>query len=177
MPAPSQRPRQAARSIVSITAGFGIVTITKSISIVCGYAENGVLAASVNGIIIDAPAGSKVTLKGQDIDCAGTGINGIEMIGVGVTLHVHKSQIRNCRGAGGNGILITPSSGAASLFVTDSTITDNGAAVNNAGLLVRPTGGASASVSINRDPFRGQHQWHLRRRFRWRWRFQREREQ
>ena len=136
-------------------AGYGIVTINKSISIVCGYAENGVLAASVNGIIIDAPAGSKVTLKGQDIDCAGTEINGIEMIGVGVTLHVHKSQIRNCRGAGGNGILITPSSGAASLFVTDSTITDNGAAVNNAGLLVRPTGGASASVSINRDRFEG----------------------
>jgi hypothetical protein len=136
-------------------AGYGIVTVNKSISIVCGYAETGVLAASVNGFIIDAPAGSKVTLAGQDIECAGTGINGIEMIGVGVTLHVHKTQIRNCRGVGGNGILIAPSSGLAKVFVDDSYITNNGAAVANAGIMIRPTGGASANVSVYRVQFDG----------------------
>src|SRR5664280_2029448 len=76
--------------------GFGTLTITKSISIVCDYTEGGVLAASVNGFIINAPAGSIVTLKGQDIECTGTGVNGIEMVGVGVVLHVHKIQDRNC---------------------------------------------------------------------------------
>jgi hypothetical protein len=128
--------------------GFGTVTITKSLSIVCDYTEGGVLAAGVNGFIINAPAGSIVTLKGQDVECFGTGINGVEMVGVGVTLHLHKFQIRNCRGA--NGILIAPSSGAAKVTVADSYITGNGAAVANAGILIKPTGGATVNISINR---------------------------
>src|SRR5512141_294251 len=131
--------------------GFGAVTITKSISIVCDYTEGGVLAGAVNGFIINAPAGSIVTLKGQDVECIGTGINGIEMLGVGVTLHIHKVQVRNCRGA--NGILVAPSSGLAKVFVADSYITDNGAGVSNAGILIRPTGGANANVSVNRVQF------------------------
>src|SRR5712672_3151828 len=53
--------------------GFGAVTITKSLSIVCDYTEGGVLSANVNGFIINAPAGSIVTLKGQDVECFGTG--------------------------------------------------------------------------------------------------------
>src|SRR6202171_2734537 len=57
--------------------GFGTLTITKSISIVCDFTEGGVLSAGVNGFIVNAPAGSIVTLKGQDIECTGTGINGI----------------------------------------------------------------------------------------------------
>src|SRR5436190_17876457 len=52
--------------------GFGQVTITKSISIVCDYTEGGLLSANVNGVIVNAPAGSIVTLKGLDIECIGT---------------------------------------------------------------------------------------------------------
>jgi hypothetical protein len=131
--------------------GAGAVTITKSISIVCDYTEGGVLASGINGIIVNAPAGSIVTLKGLDIECFGSGINGIEMINVGVTLHVHKTQIRNCRGA--NGLLIAPSSGLANVTVADSYITDNGASISNAGLLVKPTGGAGVNVSVNNVKF------------------------
>src|SRR3954454_9900495 len=130
--------------------GAGTVTITKSISIVCDYTEGGILASGVNGIIVNAPAGSIVTLKGLDIECFGSGINGIEMINVGVALHIHKVQVRNCRGANGNGILVAPSSNTAKVFVADSYITDNGPSINNAGILIRPTGGASANVSVNR---------------------------
>jgi hypothetical protein len=133
--------------------GAGAVTITKSISIVCDYTEGGVLASGINGIIVNAPAGSIVTLKGLDIECFGTGINGIEMINVGVALHIHKVQVRNCRGANGNGILVAPSSNTAKVFIADSYITDNGAGISNAGLLVRPTAGASANVSVNRVQF------------------------
>jgi hypothetical protein len=131
--------------------GFGAVTITKSISIVCDYSEGGVLASGTNGFIINAPAGSIVTLKGQDVECFGNGIDGIRMTGVGVTLHVHKVQLRNCRG--GNGINIAPTSGAAKVFVADSYITDNGTPVGTAGLLIRPTGGATANVSVTRVHF------------------------
>src|SRR5258708_31047898 len=96
--------------------GFGSVTITKSLSIVCDYTEGGVLANGVFGFNINAPAGSLITLKGQDVECVGTGTNGIQILGVGVTVHVHKTQIRSCRNSGGsngNGILVAPSSGLA----------------------------------------------------------------
>jgi hypothetical protein len=133
--------------------GAGAVTITKSISIVCDYTEGGVLASGINGIVVNAPAGSIVTLKGLDIECFGTGINGIEMINVGVTLHIHKVQVRNCRGANGNGILVANSSNTAKVLVADSYITDNGAGGSNAGLLIKPTAGAFANVSVNRVQF------------------------
>jgi hypothetical protein len=57
---------------------FGTPTITKSISIVCDYTEGGVLATGGTiGLIINAPAGSIITLKGLDIECNGNGLNGI----------------------------------------------------------------------------------------------------
>ena len=138
--------------------GFGSVTITKSLSIVCDYTEGGVLANGVFGFNINAPAGSLITLKGQDVECVGTGTNGIQMLGVGVTLHVHKTQIRSCRNSGGsngNGILVAPSSGTAKVLVADSYITDNGGTISNAGLLIKSTGGASSNVSVNRVQFEG----------------------
>jgi hypothetical protein len=126
-------------------AGFGVVTITESISIVCDNVESGVLSASINGVIIDAPAGSIVTLKGQNIECAGTGVNGIELINAGIVLHVHKSRIGNCRGSPGNGILVANNSGTAKVEVADSYITDN-----IVGIEIKPSGTASAVVVINR---------------------------
>jgi hypothetical protein len=132
--------------------GFGSVTITKSMSIVCDYTEGGVLANGVFGFNINAPAGSIITLKGQDVECVGTGTNGIQILGVGVTVHVHKTQIRSCRNSGGsngNGILVANSSGVSNVTVADSYITDNGGTISNAGILVKPTGGGGANVSIN----------------------------
>jgi hypothetical protein len=132
--------------------GFGQVTITKSISIVCDYTEGGVLNTT-NGFVINAPSGSIVTLKGQDIECIGSGINGINLLNVGVTLHVHKTQIRNCRGTGnggvGNGIIVQNNSGVSTVFVADSYITDNGGTNQNAGILVRPTAGAQTNVIVD----------------------------
>jgi len=131
--------------------GFGAVTITKSISIVCDYSEGGVLAAGTNGFIINiAVAGSIVTLKGQDVECVGTGLNGIRVLGVGTVVHIHKVQIRNCRGsATGSGIDIRPTGGTTEVYIADSYITDNGTTSTTGGILIRPTGSASTNVSIN----------------------------
>jgi len=129
--------------------GFGAVTITKSISIVCDYTEGGVLSAGTTGFIINmGVAGNIVTLKGQDVECFITGLHGVRILGAAVTVHIHKSQIRNCRG-GGSGITIAPSSGVSKVFVADTYITGNGNSATQAGILVRPTGGASANVSVN----------------------------
>jgi hypothetical protein len=140
------------------SGGFGSVTITKSMTIKCEGTIGGVLASGTFGININdsgsaTPGTAIVTISGLDIEGVGTGTNGIQFISGGV-LHVHKTQIRNFRqsGAGGNGISITNSSNTGltkRVFVADSYITDNGSNANNAGILVRPTGGAGVNVSVN----------------------------
>jgi hypothetical protein len=142
------------------SAGFGSVTITKSITIKCEGCIGGVLAAGTFGININdsgspTPNTAIVTISGLDIEGAGTGTNGIQFF-AGAALHVHKTQIRNFRGgSAGNAISITPSTGLSKISVTDSYITDNGSAVTNAGILVRPTGGSSVNLSVNNTKFEG----------------------
>jgi hypothetical protein len=129
--------------------GFGAVTITKSIAIICDYTEGGVLVSGTNAIIVNLPLGTdRVTLKGLDIEGLGTGIDGIRFIQAG-SLHVHKVQIRGFRGANGDGIEFAPTS-SAFLAVADSYITDNGGSGTTAGITIRPGAGGAANVSINR---------------------------
>src|SRR5215469_5067289 len=62
--------------------GFGAVTITKSISIeACCIA--GVLVSNVNGIVVQAPAGSNVVIRGITFEGLGTGLAGIKFISGG----------------------------------------------------------------------------------------------
>jgi hypothetical protein len=67
-------------------AGFGAVTITKSITIDLTGVEGGVLAIGTNGIVIDAGATADVTLRGLDIlgssatDGSCGGLTGIKIV-------------------------------------------------------------------------------------------------
>src|SRR6188508_3845730 len=58
--------------------GFGAVTITKPLSIVCQYTEGGVLSAGagVNGVIVNAGVNDAVYLRGIDLHGAGNAQNG-----------------------------------------------------------------------------------------------------
>ena len=78
--------------------GFGAVTITKAISIICDAATNGIVAANANGIIVNVPnAADRVVLEGLDIDGLGTGINGVTII-TGGRVTIRRCTIRNFRG-------------------------------------------------------------------------------
>jgi hypothetical protein len=144
------------------SAGFGSVTITKSITIKCegvigGIAASGTFGVTINDSASATPGTAIVTLSGLDIDGFGTGSNGIRFFSGG-SLHVHKTQIRNFRlsGGGGNGIAIDPNSNVGSpkrVTVADSYITNSGGTASNAGLLVRPTGGAAVNVVVYRTSF------------------------
>ncbi len=127
--------------------GFGAVTITKSISIVCDYTEGGVLSASTTGFLINALSTDIITLKGQDVEGFVTGINGIRVLSAG-SVHIHKVQIRGVRG-GGSGIIIDPSAAAVEVLIADSYITDDGTSTANGGITVRPTATGSAKVVID----------------------------
>lgn len=60
-------------------AGYGAVTITKSITIDGGGTIASILSSGTNGVIINAPDGI-VVLRHLNINGAGTGINGIRVI-------------------------------------------------------------------------------------------------
>ncbi|WP_167737502.1 right-handed parallel beta-helix repeat-containing protein [Sphingomonas parva] len=133
------------------SAGYGATRITKSVTIDCSGVFGSINASHVTGIIIDGD-GIVVTLRDIAID-GGTpdasGINGIHFVR-GAALHLHKVEVFNFAfaGPGGNGIQITPSTGTAEIFVSDSYIHDNGLGTTGSGIQVRPTGNASVNLTV-----------------------------
>jgi len=125
-------------------AGYGAVTITKSITIQCDEELGHVLVSGTNGIIVNVPAGSNVTLRGLTLEgINGAGLNGISFIGNG-TLHVQEVVIN---GFSQNGINFAPSgAGTAVLEVSNETLIFGSI---GSGILVAPGSGAAAQVSIN----------------------------
>jgi hypothetical protein len=128
-------------------AGFGAVTITKSLTISCPYTEGGALAGG-NGIVVNLPAVTDVVfLRGLDIFGVNPPANGIRMIGQG-SLHVEDSTIRRFNAANSFGISFQPSGGAM-LYVSNTTVADNGNGATGGGILVQPTGaGGNGKVSL-----------------------------
>jgi hypothetical protein len=72
--------------------GFGVVTITKSITINGDGTLAGILAAGTNGIIVNAGATDKVIIRSLSINGAGTGLNGIRFL-AGRELDVENTSI------------------------------------------------------------------------------------
>jgi hypothetical protein len=60
--------------------GYGAVTITKAITIDGGGIEGAILASLTSGIIVNAPAGDKVYLRGLSISAPGNGLAGIRIL-------------------------------------------------------------------------------------------------
>ncbi len=131
--------------------GFGVVTITKSISIVNDGAVGGILASLTNGVIINAGVNDVVVLRGLDIDGANNGLNGVRFL-AGAALHVQDCVIRNFTTFG---IDFQPS-GASKLYVDDSIISDNApTGATGGGILVKPTATGSARAQIHNTRLQG----------------------
>jgi hypothetical protein len=124
--------------------GFGAVTITKSVSIVADGTLGGLLAASVNGIIINAAATDVVYIRGLDIEGFGTGLSGIRILRAGA-VHINNTIIRDFKGAGGNGISIVPSLAPVKVMVSNTRISNN-----TTGVLVQPSNSQTANVILDR---------------------------
>jgi hypothetical protein len=107
-------------------AGYGAITIRKSISIVNdGVGTAGVQAAGGNAIVINAGPNDGVFLRGLNID-------GDMMSGsMGIVLHTGASlTVINCviRHFAGNGILLQPTSPTVNILIQDTITSDNGIA-------------------------------------------------
>ena len=126
--------------------GFGVLNITKSITISCEIGTAGVAAGGTNGFTINAAATDVVVLNGLDIDGFGTGVSGISIVSA-AAVHVRHSQIRNFKG-GGSGITVAPTSIPVRVFVSDSLIANNGNSTTTGGIQIKPQGSGAASVVI-----------------------------
>src|SRR5258705_10523184 len=101
--------------------GFGAVTITKSITIDGNNTTAGILAASTNGIIINA-AGVDVTLRGLTINGAGSGIVGVRILAAN-KVYIERSVIFGFQTGTGRGV--SDERTAGSLFMTDTIVRNN----------------------------------------------------
>jgi len=125
--------------------GFGSVTITKAIKIDCGTFPGGILAASVNGIIINAsPTLDEVFLRGIEIHgsyaASGQAINGIRYLAAR-TVYVENVHIS---GASTSCISMETSTSAGQLVVSNSTLNNCG----TNGIRVVTTNTSKAIVDI-----------------------------
>ncbi len=140
-------------------AGYGAVTITKSITIDCEDTQGSILSAGTNGVIVNITAGTDTKkafkLRGISINGAGTGINGIRVLAAnsvtvedgvidGVTQHgisiettsgtpkitVDRMSIRS---NSGNGINAFVSGGTLNLSVSNSQLSLNATGLNLSG--------------------------------------------
>jgi hypothetical protein len=125
-------------------AGYGTVTITKSISIVNdGVGSAGILVPSGGtGITINAGTGDEVNLRGLIIEGAGLGRTGIRF-NTGKSLTVENCVIRKMTS---RGIEFFPTT-TSSLAVSSTFIGANG----DIGAFIRPSGtGLSVKVAFSR---------------------------
>jgi len=99
--------------------GFGVVTITKAITINGDGTLAGILSAGTNGIIINAGVNDRVVIRNISINGIGTGLNGIRYLaGKSVT-------VDNCTLSGFTTRGIDVSLAAnGNLFVTNTRITN-----------------------------------------------------
>jgi len=104
--------------------GFGAVTITKSITIEGGGHTAGVLAALTNGININAGSGDTIALRNLDINGAGTGLIGINIISA-KAVHIDNCQIYGFKSGTGRAIHDGATVNTNTVFVNDSYIRDN----------------------------------------------------
>jgi len=129
--------------------GFGAVTITKSISIICDNTEGGILVAATYAITVNG-AGAVVQLSGLDLEGLGqtgiAGTNGINFVN-GASLTVRNTKIRGFRN--GYGINFSPTANAA-LVLDNVIISESGSASDpfTGGIQVSPAIGIAAQATL-----------------------------
>lgn len=129
------------------SAGYGYLTITKSISIYCEGVVGNILANGIDGVTINAAATDHVLLRGLDIEGAGAGLRGVVILQAGSVVIDH-CFIRNFNGASGTGIASNPINFNSMLMIRDSVISHNGTATAGGGISIATNGG-STRVLIN----------------------------
>ena len=125
------------------SAGYGSLSITKSLTVISNGSLAGVLAASGNNAItIAAGTTDKIFLRGLTIEGANAGQNGIAFT-TGASLVVDRCVIQAFVQ---NGIFIAPPVGSSpSVIITRTTTNNNG----NVGVYVTPATSDAGKAGVN----------------------------
>jgi hypothetical protein len=132
--------------------GFGALTITKAISILCHPNSNGgVLVSGTNGIVVAAGSTDRVMLQGLDFEgLSGTGSPGLNGVNVISGLEV---IILNCniRDFATNGVNMSSSTAGARVLIQNSVIANNGTngSANTGGVNVQGNGVGNTATILN----------------------------
>ena len=143
-------------------AGFGAVTITKSLTIDCTGTLGGILSSNTNGVNVNDSASGfpntiSVILRGLEINGAqsvaqnaqgnpGSGLTGINFTS-GASLVVEDVVIENINAGSASGIRIA-TSGSTLTTIRDTVIVDTGAANTGGGVFVQPAAGAGGTARV-----------------------------
>jgi hypothetical protein len=120
--------------------GFGGVTITKAMTILCDPVSNGgVLVSGTPGVTVAAGTTDRVVLQGLDFEGVGSGTNGVQVNSAAAVYILHCT----IRDFAGNGVNVTSTVSNTRVFIKDSFIENNSGGVNVQGNGV----GNSASIS------------------------------
>jgi hypothetical protein len=124
--------------------GFGTVSITKSITLDGGGGQvASILAAGTNGVNVNAVGGVVIlrNLRFNGILNSGSpGLTGVQ-VSAAATVVIEKCDIFGFNTAAVN---VTPASGTVAVKIQQSTFNNN-----QAGVLSKPTGGATVNMSID----------------------------
>jgi hypothetical protein len=130
------------RLIVCVdSADFGQFTIDKTITIDCTGTSASSAGITING------SGIVVAIRGLVMNT--NTIDGI-LFQNGAALTVENSAIRGFKAAGTAGIKFTPSASGSQLFVSDTTLSNNGISGISGGIVIKPASGIAANVTIER---------------------------
>ena len=146
----------AAGGIVSVLdpGDYGPLIISKSVSITNdGSGEAGILNSALvlgfTGLEVDAAKGDVVGVRGLVVDGQGVGDQGIWAHVVG-SLHVQNCVVRNFQQANGDPVgIFFGVDNAASLFIDDTLVYNNGSVSGSGGIILNNAGGAIKAV-LNR---------------------------
>lgn len=125
-------------------AGYGAVTITKSIEIDCHHVIGSVLVSGTNGINISG-AGINVTLRGLSVEGIGTGLIGVNILQANA-VHIEQCRIWGFQAGSARGVSIT--SGAIKVFISDTTFAENGTGATGGSIISAPS--AASSLTVDR---------------------------
>ena len=125
-------------------AGYGAVTITKSLTIDCEDTQGSILASLVNGVIVNSST-AHVKLRGLSINGAGNGINCVRVI---AAASVVLDEVV-CANFSQHGVSVENSSGVLKLAIWNSSFRNN----TGNGVNTFETGTGSAQVAIETSLF------------------------
>ena len=141
--------KTAAKGTINVLdpAGFGAVTITKSITIDGGGVEGNILVSGTNAIIINAAATDVVILRNLQFQGVGTGLAGVKILCAGAV------YLENCRFERfQNGILEnSTASGGTQVFVKNCDFQE----CTTGGITAAPTAGVLTEWSIEGTRIQG----------------------